>query len=306
MWVHVDRCSLVPMASAEPDGPHDAHTGAINLRLSFGRYVIILFSNFHVLTFRPQVALTLDPLRGGLRWKRALSTMLFAQLSGISRRRAVLYTCILASLLLAYHHFAHPKVLTSVAPPPYIPFASRECDPGQPCARTELDALIFDKQGVLPSAGSAGQKLSCSPPGYSNGSWAFRPSHPGTVPDRMRYSLDAVKFAGFDGCASSRQVAWALGADMPEQWDRFPNVTSWDWVPGESCEGLELWNKEKMVRHLVQDGGWLLIGGKSAIVVPLCLPEKKKTERDPRFGDREPFLFPLVSIVSPRNRHSEL
>ncbi|TEB28042.1 hypothetical protein FA13DRAFT_1755903 [Coprinellus micaceus] len=76
----------------------------------------------------------------------------------------------------------------------------------------------------------------------------------------MRDSLDAIKFAGFEGCASSRQVAWALGADMPEQWDRFPNVTSWDWVPGEDCEGLEPWSKEKMVRHLVQDGGWLLIG----------------------------------------------
>ena len=84
----------------------------------------------------------------------------------------------------------------------------------------------------------------------------------------MRDSLDAIKFAGFDGCASSRQVAWALGADMSEQWDRFPNVTSWDWIPGGNCEGLEPWNKETMIRHLVQDGGWLLNGGESPIVVP--------------------------------------
>lgn len=200
--------------------------------------------------------------------------MLPAQLSfglGLSRRRVVLLcTASLVSLSLAYYHFLSVSrtPLLVVQPPPYTPFSERKCTPGQPCVQTELDLLRLHKQGVLQAAGRPGHQLSCPPAAYSNGSWV--PGSPKSprwreVPERMTASLDAIKFGGFEGCASSRQVGWALGADVPEQWDRFPNVTSWGWVPGDECREMEDWDKERVVRHLIEDGGWLLIGGKSAL-----------------------------------------
>ncbi|KAJ3531922.1 hypothetical protein NMY22_g7961 [Coprinellus aureogranulatus] len=177
--------------------------------------------------------------------------MLPARFSAISRRRIVqLCTASFVSLALAYYHFLHAPRLPHFKPQPpsYTSYAERhKCTtPGKPCVQSELDALRLAKQGGLRSAGRPGQDdFSCPPAAYSNGSWAFNPKFPpeGSKDVRVR--------------ARSRGL---LGADDPGQWGRFPGVNNWEWVPGDRCRGMERWDREEVVRHLVEDGGWLLIG----------------------------------------------
>jgi hypothetical protein len=77
---------------------------------------------------------------------------------------------------------------------------------------------------------------------------------------------DALAFSGFERCASSREYFWHLASDREEQWDRFPGAHSWEWIPGEQCKGMKQpLNPEDLVRTLVEDGGWYLVGGKSVI-----------------------------------------
>ena len=72
---------------------------------------------------------------------------------------------------------------------------------------------------------------------------------------------DSIVFGNFTGCASSREVRWHLAADRPEQYDRFPGAQSWIWVPGEGCEDLEELDAAQLVRVLIIEGGWYLLGG---------------------------------------------
>ena len=105
----------------------------------------------------------------------------------------------------------------------------------------------------------------CSPRAYANGSWTPKP-HPPRVPGRapddiaMHQQEDALAFAGFEGCASSREFWWHLAADKPQLWDRFPAVTSWDWTPSDDCKMRPL-DGAAIVKDMVENGGWLLIGG---------------------------------------------
>lgn len=101
-------------------------------------------------------------------------------------------------------------------------------------------------------------KPTCSPESYSNGSWALRPR---TSATSLTVKEDALKFAGFTGCASSREVDWHLAVDKEEQWDRFPDVNSWEWFPGDTCRGLRPLDPAVLVKELVEEGGWLLVGG---------------------------------------------
>lgn len=101
-------------------------------------------------------------------------------------------------------------------------------------------------------------RYTCSPESYSSGSWAFAPR---TNTSNMTTKEQALDFAGFSGCASSREYDWHLATDKPEQWDRFPNVSSWQWIPGESCQGLRPLDPPALVKELVEEGGWLLVGG---------------------------------------------
>ncbi|KAH9941120.1 uncharacterized protein BXZ73DRAFT_88307 [Epithele typhae] len=75
----------------------------------------------------------------------------------------------------------------------------------------------------------------------------------------MRTSADAYAMMGLEGCASSREVFWHLGADNEGRWDRFPGVASWRWEPPSGCTAEEA-SAGVLVRHLVEKGGWLLIG----------------------------------------------
>ncbi|KAF8167116.1 hypothetical protein B0H34DRAFT_680317 [Crassisporium funariophilum] len=72
---------------------------------------------------------------------------------------------------------------------------------------------------------------------------------------------DALRYSGFQGCASSREYYWHLGADRQDRWDRFPAVTGWEWVPGEGCNDFRHdVGAEEMVKELVEQGGWYLVG----------------------------------------------
>ncbi|KAM6496673.1 hypothetical protein JOM56_007146 [Amanita muscaria] len=97
----------------------------------------------------------------------------------------------------------------------------------------------------------------CPPRAYANGEWIYRPK---TNETEMKAKDDALKFSGFEGCASSREYYWHLASDKEEQWDRFPIAQSYEWEPGPECRGMKKFNSEEVVRHLVEDGGWLLVG----------------------------------------------
>lgn len=99
----------------------------------------------------------------------------------------------------------------------------------------------------------------CSPEAYVSGHWAKRPTASNAT--RMSKPQDALAFSGFEGCASSREYNWHLASDKEEQYDRFPSAQSWEWIPGEECHGVGRLDKEKLVRDLIEDGGWYLVGG---------------------------------------------
>ncbi|GLB45042.1 hypothetical protein LshimejAT787_1901200 [Lyophyllum shimeji] len=100
----------------------------------------------------------------------------------------------------------------------------------------------------------------CPARAYANGQWTG--PHYLTNDRIMTNETQALAFAGFEGCASSREFDWHLASDNEEQFDRFPDAQSYRWTvgPKDGCEGLEELNKEKMVRDMVEQGGWLLLG----------------------------------------------
>lgn len=108
---------------------------------------------------------------------------------------------------------------------------------------------------------SSHPQLSCSPRAYANGSWVPRSPH--TNRTYISDPRDALDFAGFEGCASSREYNWHIGSDAQEQWSRFerPGVMDWEWKVNEDECAIEPLEGEKLLRHLIRDGGWLLLGG---------------------------------------------
>ena len=98
----------------------------------------------------------------------------------------------------------------------------------------------------------------CPPRSYAAGEWVPKP--PPTNRTDFNASSDVYEFLGFEGCASSREVYWHLAADKPALWDRFPGVSSWKWQPPSDCEVRDL-DPAGLVKDLVEQGGWLLIGG---------------------------------------------
>lgn len=112
----------------------------------------------------------------------------------------------------------------------------------------------------LPGFLGGHRKGSCSPEAWDQGNWTEKPGSSEFSP--MTKPEDALVYSGFSGCASSREYFWHLASDTVAQWDRFPKVESWIWSPREDCNARQL-HPEDMVRDLVEQGGWLLLGGKS-------------------------------------------
>lgn len=123
-----------------------------------------------------------------------------------------------------------------------------------------LNAGAF-RESTLRYPWTAAQRYSvCTPAQYGNGSWTPRHNVNANT-TVMTAPEDALRFSGFEGCASSREFFWHLAADREEQYNRFPAAQSWDWIPGAGCEGLSPLYPEALVRQLVEDGGWYLVGG---------------------------------------------
>ncbi|KAJ7762787.1 hypothetical protein DFH07DRAFT_882804 [Mycena maculata] len=97
----------------------------------------------------------------------------------------------------------------------------------------------------------------CSPKSYADGEWIHRPRTSDTL---MVNREDALRYAGFEGCASSREYYWHLAADNEEHWNRFPDVNSWQWQPKQPECHIQDMQPLDLLRELVEEGGWLLIG----------------------------------------------
>lgn len=105
------------------------------------------------------------------------------------------------------------------------------------------------------------QHNSCTPEQWSSGRWVYSPAS-----DLVNLTSpeQALSLAGFEGCAADREYKWHLGTDHEELWGRFPKVSSYRWVPSSQCDVHPL-NGAAMVKDMVENGGWLLLGGMSAL-----------------------------------------
>ncbi|KII92203.1 hypothetical protein PLICRDRAFT_172323 [Plicaturopsis crispa FD-325 SS-3] len=108
----------------------------------------------------------------------------------------------------------------------------------------------------IPFLSEGRTRASCPATSWADGKWTYRPRSNLT---NMTAPIDALAMDGLDGCASSREYFWHLASDTPAQWDRFPKVASYDWSPGQGCD-VRPFNREDMVRDLVEQGGWMLLG----------------------------------------------
>lgn len=104
------------------------------------------------------------------------------------------------------------------------------------------------------------QRSSCTPEEWSSGRWVYSPTSDLVNLTRPE---QALSLAGFEGCAADREYHWHLGTDHEELWDRFPKVSSYRWLPSSQCDVHPL-NGAAMVKDMVANGGWLLLGGMSA------------------------------------------
>ncbi|KAI0329672.1 hypothetical protein GY45DRAFT_842770 [Cubamyces sp. BRFM 1775] len=126
-------------------------------------------------------------------------------------------------------------------------------------------SVLYVTHSFLPSSlkpslsvSSSRTRGTCPPRSYAAGKWVPQPPPP-TTRQNMSQTSDVYEFLGLEGCASSREVFWHLGADHEEIWDRFPGVASWRWQPPDDCQVRDL-NTASIIRDLVEQGGWLLIG----------------------------------------------
>ncbi|KAG8908249.1 hypothetical protein FRB99_008314 [Tulasnella sp. 403] len=97
----------------------------------------------------------------------------------------------------------------------------------------------------------------CAPLEWASGSWVLKRDAVHIV------SGDGVHGpSGFLGCASTRNASWHLGTDREEELNWRSYASSYDYVPGGLCGSrMARFSPEKMVIDLVQNGGWLLVGG---------------------------------------------
>ncbi|KAG8969055.1 hypothetical protein FRC03_004729 [Tulasnella sp. 419] len=94
----------------------------------------------------------------------------------------------------------------------------------------------------------------CSPEAWSAGKWERKEDPPQVVEPE-----DVYKASGFLGCASSREIQWHLSNDHPNEMNWRGNVSAYDWVPPSTCGDIPD-DREMIVKDLVEQGGWLLIG----------------------------------------------
>lgn len=140
----------------------------------------------------------------------------------------------------------------------------------------------------------------CSPQQWSAGQWRAIP--PRSSPE-VTGVADVLALDGFSGCAADREYLWHLGAEE-DQWGRYPDVASYVWTPPDECHVRPL-EKENMVRDMVEEGGWLLLGGEySCPVVSFecpCLHSSSPVSRIFFLSFFLPFIPSTCPHVSPRS-----
>ncbi|OSC97417.1 hypothetical protein PYCCODRAFT_1377192 [Trametes coccinea BRFM310] len=153
---------------------------------------------------------------------------------------------------------------------PYRPlFAAPRSLSSKLLAALAVVSILFVAHSFLPSDlkpslsslslhSSSRTRSTCPPDVWASGEWV--PKAPPTTRTNLTKPDDVYEFLGLEGCASTREVYWHLAADNERLWDRFPGVASWRWAPPEDkCQIRDL-NPAALVRDLVEQGGWLLIG----------------------------------------------
>lgn len=103
------------------------------------------------------------------------------------------------------------------------------------------------------------QPSECSPELWSSGQWKRR-MPPRTYKENATSLDDVLEMEGFVGCASDREYRWHLGSEE-DQWPRFPEVAAYEWTPPAGCNARQF-DREDVIRDMVEKGGWLLLGGK--------------------------------------------
>jgi hypothetical protein len=98
----------------------------------------------------------------------------------------------------------------------------------------------------------------CSPEAWADGHWMY---HPRSSLKNATNAGDLLDSGGFSGCACSREYDMQLGSDTPEQLVKQPKVDSYQWVPSENCN-ISALDGKAMVKQMVEEGGWLLLGGR--------------------------------------------
>ena len=129
------------------------------------------------------------------------------------------------------------------------------------------------------------KRSSCPPDSWNNGQWEYKPRANLTA---MTKKEDALEFAGFESCASDREFFWHLASDVEEQWGRWPKVSSYVWKPSDDCTVRPL-DGSAMLKDMVEQGGWLLMGGMFEILRLSCFFLKSHQTRSPKATS---FLFP--------------
>lgn len=103
------------------------------------------------------------------------------------------------------------------------------------------------------------QRGTCSPEEWASGYWTHSPN---TDLPALTSADQVFSFSGLEGCAADREYHWHLGVDHEELFDRFPNVASYKWQPSSRCDVRPL-DGAAIVKDMVEQGGWLLMGGTS-------------------------------------------
>lgn len=120
--------------------------------------------------------------------------------------------------------------------------------------KSRLQELSVFKTNVNPAHRTA----SCPPKAWADGQWKYKPRSNSTKTS-ARTPEDAHAFAGFAGCASSRQYEWHIGIDSEEQQRKLPKVDSYQWTPKSGCD-IDPLNGAALTKELVEHGGWLMVG----------------------------------------------
>lgn len=138
---------------------------------------------------------------------------------------------------------------------------------------------------------STKQQTQCSPELWASGQWT---RHPKSTKQNVTSMADVLEMQGFAGCASDREYRWHLGSE-DDQWYRFPEVTAYQWTPPASCNARQF-DREDVIRDMVEKGGWLLLGGESIFALVSWLAAFCTLVISLSFSPHRPFV--LVHAVN--------